>query len=242
MVERSESQPSTDTGAREEDLLRQAEQKGEAEAAVRLGDLLSRRGDAREALAAYERGERRGDPDASVRRAGLLQQLGQSSQAESAFRIAVDRGDGGAALGLATLLDHSDQVEEAGRYYELAVERGDPGASVAMSDFIQRTDPAAGRSEETAPAGDRELSDVVDSTAEAGGHPDAKSLSPSVEALVSPRSRVTAYELVDRLISSHEGYGRGKAEGFHLGPPEEGARVASLREWAPEIGALSNPG
>lgn len=111
----------------EVDAYRQADELGDAEAAILLGNTLRNKGDFVEARRAYERGEMRGHREAAMSLGNLLSDLGDKSGAKSAYLRAIDQGSTIAALNLGLMLAGEGDHDEALPYLQRVADEGDSG-------------------------------------------------------------------------------------------------------------------
>ncbi|MGQ0678805.1 MAG: FtsK/SpoIIIE domain-containing protein [Actinomycetota bacterium] len=111
----------------EVDAYRQADDLGDAEASILLGDALRKKGDLAEARRAYERGEMRGHREAAMSLGNLLSDLGDKPGAKSAYLRSIDQGSTIAALNLGLMLAGDGDHDEALLYLQRAADQGDSG-------------------------------------------------------------------------------------------------------------------
>lgn len=105
---------------------RRADELGDAEAAVLLGNALRRGGHEEAAIAAYSRGEARGHPEAAMSLGNLLSDRGDIEGAKAAYLRSIERGSAIASLNLGLLLAEAGDGEGALPYLRRAAEAGDP--------------------------------------------------------------------------------------------------------------------
>ena len=110
----------------EVEAYRQAEDLGDAEASILLGNALRSRGDLAEARRAYERGEMRGHREAAMSLGNLLSDLGDKPGAKSAYLRSVGQGSTIGALNLGLMLAGDGDHDEALTYLRRAADGGDP--------------------------------------------------------------------------------------------------------------------
>lgn len=110
------------------EAYRQADELGDAEAAILLGNALRRRGDVDLARGAYNRAEARGHREAAMSLGNLLSDLGDREGAKAAYLRSVELGSTIASLNLGLMLAESGDVDEALFHLERAAEEDDPGA------------------------------------------------------------------------------------------------------------------
>jgi tetratricopeptide (TPR) repeat protein len=111
----------------EVDAYRQADDLGDAEASILLGNALRNKGDLAEARRAYERGEMRGHREAAMSLGNLLSDLGDKPGAKSAYLRSIDQGSTIAALNLGLMLAGDGDHDEALPYLQRAADEGDSG-------------------------------------------------------------------------------------------------------------------
>jgi tetratricopeptide (TPR) repeat protein len=104
---------------------RQADELGDAEAAIFLGNALRRRGDVGLAKAAYERAEMRGHPEAGMSLGNLLTDLGDRAGAKVAYLHSVELGSTIASLNLGLMLAEDGEGDEALPHLQRAADAGD---------------------------------------------------------------------------------------------------------------------
>lgn len=126
------------TGDPEIDALQAADDSGDPEAAVLLGQALSRKGQTDLAREAYERGHRRGHPEAAMSLGSMLCDLGDLAGARSAYEQGIAAGSTMAALNLGLMLAEAGQVDDALRYLAVAREKtGDEDAHWAIGRLLE---------------------------------------------------------------------------------------------------------
>lgn len=106
---------------------RQADELGDAEAAILLGNALRTKGDLAGAKRAYERGEVRGHPEAAMSLGNLLSDLGDTPGAKAAYLRSIEQGSTIAALNLGLMLAGDGNLDDALPYLQRAADNGDPG-------------------------------------------------------------------------------------------------------------------
>jgi tetratricopeptide (TPR) repeat protein len=105
----------------------QADELGDAEASILLGNALRRVGNPHEARRAYERGEMRGHPEAAMSLGNLLSDLGDKQGAKSAYLRSIAQGSTIAALNLGLMLAGDGEQDEALPHLQRAADEGEPG-------------------------------------------------------------------------------------------------------------------
>jgi TPR repeat protein len=115
--------------------LRQAADRGEQGAALRLGDLLRQEGDSEGAEQAYMVAVKHGEPGAWVRLGDLKRGVDNETSA-NAYRRALDGGEIEAAVRLGDVLTVEGQVAEAELVYRRAFEGGDPEGRTRLGDLL----------------------------------------------------------------------------------------------------------
>lgn len=108
------------------EAYRQADELGDAEAAIFLGNALRRRGHMRPASEAYKRAEDRGHPEAAMSHGNLLSDIGDKEGAKRAYLRAIRSGSTMAALNLGLMLAGDGETDEALVYLRRAADGGDP--------------------------------------------------------------------------------------------------------------------
>jgi tetratricopeptide (TPR) repeat protein len=106
---------------------RRADDMGDAEASILLGNALRSRGELAEARRAFERGEARGHREAAMSLGNLLSDLGETSAAKAAYLRSIDQGSTIAALNLGLMLAGQGDHDEALPYLHQAAGAGDSG-------------------------------------------------------------------------------------------------------------------
>lgn len=112
--------------AGELEAYRQADELGDAEAAIFLGNALRRCGDVARARAAFRRAEDRGHREAAMSLGNLLSDIGDKEGAKAAYLRSIEAGSTIAALNLGLMLAGDGQPDEALGYLRRAAEGGDP--------------------------------------------------------------------------------------------------------------------
>lgn len=107
------------------EAYRLADELGDAEAAILLGNVLRRRGDVGSARAAYERAEARGHREAAMSLGNLLSDLGDRSGAKAAYLRSVELGSTLASLNLGLMLAEDGDGDEALLHLQRAADFGD---------------------------------------------------------------------------------------------------------------------
>lgn len=108
------------------EAYRKADELGDAEAAVLLGNALRQRGQTDPAQAAYERAEARGHREAAMSLGNLLSDLGDKSGAKAAYLRSIELGSTIASLNLGLMLAQDGQTKEALVHLRRAADDGDP--------------------------------------------------------------------------------------------------------------------
>ncbi len=103
-----------------------ADELGDADAAVLLGNALRRSGETASARFAYERGEQRGHPEAAMSLGNLLSDIGDHQGAKAAYLRSIGAGSTLAHLNLGLMLADAGELEEACQHLEHAAASGDP--------------------------------------------------------------------------------------------------------------------
>ena len=117
----------------------QADEFGDAEGAILLGQLYSRRGDTALAEAAFLRGEQRGHVEAPMCLGNLLSDLGDVGGAEAAYRRAIAAGSTNAVFNLGLLLGDQARVPEALEYLGQAEAAGDSDAPAVIGRILEKS-------------------------------------------------------------------------------------------------------
>ena len=118
--------------AGELESYRQADQLGDAEAAILLGNALRRTGAPQPALEAYQRAESRGHREAGMSLGNLLDDLGDFEGAKSAYLRSIARGSAIASLNLGLMLASRGALREALGYLRPSADDGDSHAFWAI--------------------------------------------------------------------------------------------------------------
>ena len=116
---------------------READEQGDAEASVLLGQALKRAGRTDPARAAFERGEARGHREAAMCLGNMLSDLGDAAGARAAYERGVAVGSTMAVLNLGLMLADAGEVEDALRYLQMARANGDPEAHWAVGKLLE---------------------------------------------------------------------------------------------------------
>ena len=114
--------------AGEVEAYRKADEQGDAEAAILLGNALRRAGATQEATEAYRRAEERGHREAGMSLGNLLDDLGDVEGAKSAYLRSIALGSSIAALNLGLLLAARGALVEALEYLAGPAAEGDSHA------------------------------------------------------------------------------------------------------------------
>jgi S-DNA-T family DNA segregation ATPase FtsK/SpoIIIE len=112
-------------GADELAAYRQADELGDAEAAILLGNALRGRGDVGPAREAYERAEARGHREAAMSLGNLLSDLGDKDGAKAAYLRSIQLGSTIASLNLGLMLAGDGETDEALIHLRRATDQGD---------------------------------------------------------------------------------------------------------------------
>lgn len=106
---------------------RQADELGDASAAILLGNLLRGSGDFDQAKAAFLRAEGRGHPEAAMSLGNLFDELGDVDAAKAAYLRSIELGSLYASLNLGLMLARLGEDAEALPHLERAAESGEVG-------------------------------------------------------------------------------------------------------------------
>ena len=138
--------PTTGSGSdgENEAAYRVADERGNADAAAKLGVLLEGREDVEGAEAAYRRADERGDAGAAFDLGVLLERRGDVEGAEAAYRRADERGSADAAVNLGVLLEGRGDVEGAEAAYRRADERGNANAAANLGVLLEQREDVEG--------------------------------------------------------------------------------------------------
>ncbi len=109
------------------EAFRQADELGDAEAAILLGNALRSKGEIGPARDAYERAESRGHREASMSLGNLLSDLGDKESAKAAYLRSIELGSTIASLNLGLMLAGDGEADEALVYLKRAVDDGGSG-------------------------------------------------------------------------------------------------------------------
>jgi hypothetical protein len=120
------------------DAYRQADDLGDAEAAIMLGETYRKLGRPQLAEAAYARAESRGHIEAPFCLGNMLSDLGNVEGAETAYRRAAAAGSQMAVFNLGLLLAKSGRLDEAKRYLVHAEANGDSDASFIVGTLLEQ--------------------------------------------------------------------------------------------------------
>ncbi len=112
--------------AGELEAYRQADELGDAEAAIFLGNALRRSDDVDRARAAFKRAEDRGHREAAMSLGNLLADIGDKEGAKAAYLRSIESGSTIAALNLGLMLAGDGEPDQALGYLRRAAEGGDP--------------------------------------------------------------------------------------------------------------------
>lgn len=120
-----------------EAAYREADELGDAEGALLLGQMIKRRGDIEGAADAFRRGEARGHREAGLCLGNLLSDNGDFEGAKAAYERSIAAGSMDAVLNLGLLLAQQGAVDEALRHLRVAQENGETEASWAMGRLFE---------------------------------------------------------------------------------------------------------
>lgn len=118
--------------ADESETYRQADELGDAEAAILLGNVLRRRGELGPAREAYERAEARGHREAAMSLGNLLSDLGDRDGAKAAYLRSIALGSTIASLNLGLMLAEHGETDEALVHLRRAADDGDTSAFLGI--------------------------------------------------------------------------------------------------------------
>ncbi len=116
---------------------RQADEQGDAEGSVLLGQALRRDGQTALARAAFERGEARGHREAAMCLGNMLSDLGDNAAARAAYERSIAAGSTIAVLNLGLMLAQHGEVEDALHYLRIARDNGDVEACWAIGKLLE---------------------------------------------------------------------------------------------------------
>ena len=120
------------------EALQAADDRGEPEAAVLLGQALRKKGQTHLAREAYQRGHQRGHPEAAMSLGSMLSDLGDLSGARDAYEQGIAAGSTMAALNLGLMLADAGKVDDALRYLAIARDKtGDADAHWAIGSLLE---------------------------------------------------------------------------------------------------------
>jgi tetratricopeptide (TPR) repeat protein len=108
------------------EAYRKADEFGDAEAAILLGNALRQRGDLLAARGAYERAEARGHREAAMSLGNLLSDLGDRGAAKTAYLRSIELGSTIASLNLGLMLAEDGESDEALVHLRRVADGGDP--------------------------------------------------------------------------------------------------------------------
>ena len=109
------------------EAYRQADELGDAGAAILLGNALRSRGEFAQARDAYERAESRGHREAGMSLGNLLTDLSDKTGAKAAYLRSIELGSTMAVLNLGLMLAEDGEADEAAVYLQRAADTGDSG-------------------------------------------------------------------------------------------------------------------
>ena len=121
------------------EAYRQADDLGDADAAIFLGNALRSRGDFNPAMAAYERAEIRGHREAAMSIGLLLSDIGDTKGAEAAYLRSIALGSTLASLNLGMMLAGYGEPERALVHLRRAAEDGHLAGFSGASEGSMRT-------------------------------------------------------------------------------------------------------
>lgn len=127
-----------------EAAYREADELGDAEGALLLGQMIKRRGDMQGAADAFRRGEARGHREAGLCLGNLLSDNGDFEGAKAAYERSIAAGSIDAVLNLGLLLAQQGAADEALRYLRVAQENGETEASWAIGRVLEGRENYAG--------------------------------------------------------------------------------------------------
>ena len=108
------------------EAYRKADELGDADAAILLGNALRKQGEVDPARAAYERAEARGHREAAMSLGNLFWDGGDTASAKSAFLRSIELGSTIASLNLGLMLTEAGETDEAMAHLQRAADAGDP--------------------------------------------------------------------------------------------------------------------
>ena len=117
---------------------RQADELGDAEAAILLGNALRSRGDVGPAKEAYERSEARGHREAAMSLGNLLSDMGDKQSAKAAYLRSIELGSTIALFNLGLMLAGDGESDEAMVYLQRAADNGDPGGFWGIGRILEQ--------------------------------------------------------------------------------------------------------
>jgi tetratricopeptide (TPR) repeat protein len=127
-----------------EAAYREADELGDAEGAMLLGQVIKRRGDAATAADAFRRAEARGHREAGLCLGNLLSDNGDPDGAAAAYKRSIAAGSTDAVLNLGLILAKQGAADEALGYLRVAQDSGAAEASWAIGRLLEgRQDYAA---------------------------------------------------------------------------------------------------
>lgn len=125
LMRRASACAASGDSAGELEAYRQADELGDAEAAIFLGNVLRRKGDVGPARDAYERAEHRGHREAAGSLGNLLSDLGDKAEAKAAYLRSIALGSTIASLNLGLMLADDGEADEALVHLQRAADDGD---------------------------------------------------------------------------------------------------------------------
>lgn len=129
------------------EVCRKADDLGDAEAVILLGNALRKRGDFDSARAAYERAEARGHREAARSLGNLFWDRGDTRTAKAAFLRSIELGSDIATLNLGLMLAGAGETDEALGHLRRAAEAGDPRGFWGIGMTLERAGDFAGAAE-----------------------------------------------------------------------------------------------
>ncbi len=120
------------------EAYRKADELGDGEAAIFLGNALRSRGDVNRAMEAYERADARGHREAAMSLGNLLSDLGDKAGAKDAYLRSVALGSTIASLNLGLMLAGDGEAEEALVYLRRAAADGDPSGFWGIGKILEQ--------------------------------------------------------------------------------------------------------
>jgi WD40 repeat protein len=210
-----------------ERALRDAMDRGEPGAALRLADLVRGEGRAAEAEKLYRLAAERGESGAMVRLGDMLRGV-DNTASEQAYREALTRGEMEAAVRLGDVLRVEGRLEDAGDAYRLGFENGDVEGRKRLGEALtsmQRFDEAAALYRDGLKRGEFEmavrLGDVLQATGDLDG---AEEMYRRAVDRGDPEANTRLGDLYLRLGRSDDAFGAFE-RGARTGDPDAAARA-----------------